>query len=84
MTPDQEDHLLQTVTKIGTKMDMLISDDGARGLVPEQKENHVILASVVNEHGKQLSYWKGAIAVAGFLILALGGVIAEHILGGKQ
>lgn len=83
MTPDQEDHLIQTITKVGTKMDLLISDDGARGLVPEQKVNHAILENVVVEHGKQLAYWKGGLALAALLFLTLGGVLVVHILGGK-
>ncbi len=83
MTPDQENHIIQTITKVGTKMDLLISDDGSRGLVPEQKVSHVLLEIEVVKQGKQISYWKGAIAVVAALFLALGGAFAAHILGGK-
>jgi len=83
MTPEQEDHLITTITKVGTKIDMLISDDGSHGMVPEQKINHAILENVVVEQGKQISYWKGAIAVVAFLLLTLGGAVLAHVLGGK-
>lgn len=76
MTPDEEAHVLRTVTRIGTKMDALISDDHATGVVPELKLK-------VDRHDSQISYWKGAIAVVAVLMLALGGVIFAHVMGGK-
>jgi hypothetical protein len=77
MTPDQENELIQNVSKIGTKMDMLISDDGSSGRVPE-------MARTITRHDRQISYWKGAIAVVAFLLLMLGGEVVAHILkGGK-
>lgn len=87
MTPDQETHLLTTITKVGTKMDLLISDDGSRGLVPEQKVNHAILEAAVSEQGKQMAYWKGyaraTIAIIAALFLVFGGVFAAHLWGGR-
>ena len=72
MTPEQHDILVT----IRTKMDALISDDHATGLVPEIKGK-------VMDHDLKFSYYKGAIAVVGFLILVFGGVLFAHVLGGK-
>ena len=83
MTPEQEAELLRTVTRTGVKMDMLVSDDGSRGQVPELRAGHEELRSTVGEQGKQIAYWKGAIAVVGVLLLALGGAVLAHVLGGK-
>jgi hypothetical protein len=83
MTPDQEEQLIHTVTKVGTKMDLLISDDGSSGMVPEVKRAHIKLDGVVVRHGEQLAYYKGAIALAAVLFIVFGGVLLAHILGGK-
>jgi hypothetical protein len=84
MTPEQESQLLETVTATNVKMNLLISDDGSHGLVPEQKLAHAILESAVVEQGKQISYWKGGIAVVSFIILVFGVVLLTHILGGVK
>ena len=83
MTPDQEVELLSTVGRTGTKMDMLISNDGSRGQVPELKRDHQKLVLVVSNHSEQLSYWKGGLAVIGLLVIVFGGGLLAHILGGK-
>jgi hypothetical protein len=46
------------------------------GKVPE-------LEVSVESHSSQIAYWKGAIAIVGLLLVALGGVLLTHILGGK-
>jgi hypothetical protein len=83
MTPEQEVILLQTVTKVGTKMDMLVSDDGSHGQVPELKAGHDKLATAQNEQAQQISYWKGAIAVVAFFLLVFGATFVLHLVGGK-
>jgi len=75
MTPEQETQLLTTVTETHTRVKMLVSEDGAHGMVPAVTKR-------VDAHDRQISYWKGAIAVVAFLVLALGGVLAAHLMGG--
>lgn len=43
-----------------------------------------ILAEKVDEHSQQLSYYKGALALVGLLLLAFGTALAAHLLGGHQ
>jgi hypothetical protein len=83
VTPEEERVLIERSLKTGTKMDMLIGDDGSTGMVPEMKERHETLSLTVSKQAEQISYWKGAIAVIALLVLALGGVLISHILGGK-
>ena len=87
MTPDQEARLLETVTATNVKMDLLISDDASRGIVPELKVRQTVLEKAVDDNIKDWVFWKGYIkgglAVIAALFLALGGVLAAHLLGGK-
>ena len=72
MTPEQHDILVE----IRTKMNALISDDHATGLVPDIRQR-------VDDHDKQISFWRGGIAVVALLILALAGFLAEHVFSGR-
>jgi hypothetical protein len=87
MTPDQEAQLLETVTAVNVKMNLLISDDAARGIVPDLKVRQAVLEKAVDDNIKDWVFWKGYIkgglAVIAALFLALGGVLAAHLLGGK-
>jgi hypothetical protein len=76
MTPDQEAHLLNVVTKTGTKMDALISDDHQDGLVPEAQRS-------IQKHSDQINFWRGSIAVIAFMLLVFGAILATHLMGGK-
>lgn len=77
LTPEQSSELMATVTRIDTKMELLISNGGSKGMVPE-------LRAKVDEHDSQIAYWKGAVAVVGFLLLVFGGVFVAHVLGGTK
>jgi hypothetical protein len=76
MTPEQEAHLLNVVTKTGVKMDALISDDHQDGLVPAAQRD-------IQKHSDQINFWRGAIAIVGFVLIVFGGILVTHILGGK-
>jgi hypothetical protein len=76
MTPDQEEELLSTVKKVGWKMDTLVSDDLTKGSVP-------VLQSIVGKHSDQINFWRGAIAIVGFLLVVFGAILATHLVGGK-
>lgn len=76
MTPEQEEHLMTTVTKVGTKMDALISDDHSSGLVPE-------VQAKVQTHDQQINFWRGAIYVIAGILTAVVSALAAHIFGGK-
>lgn len=74
MTPEQENTLLTSVTEIHTKMDLLITNGGSKGMVPDlQKE--------VKKHEAQISFWRGAIAVIGTTLMLLATAFAGHIWG---
>jgi hypothetical protein len=49
-------------------------------------ERVAILPSLVikvDTHDKNFAYYKGAIAVIGFIIIVFGGVLCAHVLSGK-
>lgn len=48
-------------------------------MTPEQEAQ---LLETVAQHDKQISYWRGAIAVIAFVIIVFGAVFAEHLLKG--
>lgn len=92
MTPDQEAELLEKVTATNVKMNMLISEDGRGGIVPEMKVSHAILEKAVSDSREDWAFWKGwikgGLAVISVIVLALGGlfgIVLDHILkgGGK-
>ena len=76
MTPEQTQDLIDKVTTIHTKMDLLIANGGSKGMVPE-------LQRTVAKHGTQIAYWRGAIAVVGTILLLLATAFAGHVWGGK-
>jgi hypothetical protein len=75
MTPEQWQDLAVKISRIDTKMAILVSDDLSKGIVPEMK-------GILNKHEAQISFWRGAIALAGFFILAFGAILWSHIAGG--
>lgn len=56
----------------------LIGGPGRKGRVPQLEEEQA-------EHTRQIAFWKGAIALVGFLVLAFGALFLGHVLasGGK-
>lgn len=72
MTPEQSQELMETVTRIDTRMEMLIANGGSKGMVPD-------LQRTVAKHAGQISFWRGAIAVIGFILMFIGTAFAGHI-----
>jgi hypothetical protein len=77
MTPAQEDEMLEKLTAIHTKMEMLITNGGSKGMIPDLRND-------VDEHDKQINRWKGAVSIIGFVLLLLGGTEVWHILSAAQ
>lgn len=77
MTPEQENTLLTSVTEIHTKMEMLITNGGSKGMVPELQET-------VKKHAEQIIFWRGALAVIGFTLVLLSTFFAGHIWFGVK
>ena len=67
MTPDETAILREhgeALASINTNLELLRKD--LNGRIPK-------LEAASSEHDKQISYWKGAIAVVAFFLLLLGG-----------
>ncbi len=60
----------QKVTEIHTEMTQ------PQGRVPR-------LEIKVENHAKQINFWRGSIAVIAFCLIILATVLAGHVLGGK-
>jgi hypothetical protein len=72
--PDSEHDLL---IRIDAKVAEIHADmTQPHGRVPRLEEK-------VEEHGSQINFWRGGIAVCVLLILALGAAFLAHVMGGK-
>jgi hypothetical protein len=69
---DFREFVVENLTEVRTKMELLISNGGSKGLVPELRKD-------VDDHEKQINRWKGALGVLTFLLLLLGGTEIWHI-----
>lgn len=79
MTPEQEQALMATVTETHTRMKMLVNEDGSKGMVPEVKADIKKVDGRVDEHDKQINFWRGAIALLAFMIVVFGGILCVHL-----
>lgn len=87
MEPSDRDLLTKTHTIVERLESQLLGGDGREGEIPSIKREMREHADDDAEQFKSLvgtqNYWKGAIALAGVLILTFGGVLFAHILSGK-
>ena len=74
MTSDQASDILQSLSRLETKMELLITNGGSKGLIPEMRRD-------VDKHDRQINFWRGALAITGFLLLLFGGAFLTHIFG---
>lgn len=86
--PDKTDHdlLVEVHSTSEAMFKELLGGNGREGRIPKIEKT---LDGHADEDSKrfgkidnQLSYWKGAIALGGILLLALGGALLAHIWGG--
>jgi len=73
ITPGDVYEIKSTLTRLDTKMEMLITNGGSKGIIPE-------MTRAVGKHEKQINFWRGAIAVIGGLLMIFGGTLLAHIL----
>jgi hypothetical protein len=80
--PDR-DILIRVETTVVAMQHELLGGDGREGRVSKiergmelHDDNDSIRFSKID---RQLSYWKGAIALGGFLLIVFGAVLLEHI-----
>lgn len=82
------DLLIETNTTVKAMRAELFGGPGREGRIPKLENLHI-------EHGQmderrfqeitnQLSYWKGALALFGFVVIVFGGVLLTHILLEKR
>jgi hypothetical protein len=80
------DLLIEIATTTKDMSKELLGGNGRTGRIPQLEQSfdeHAAEDSKrFNKIDNQLSYWKGALALGGILLLALGGVLLAHIWGG--
>lgn len=65
------------LVEIHTKMELLITNGGSKGIIPELQRNSA-------KHDNQITFWRGALAIIGFSLLILATFFAGHVFGGAH
>lgn len=72
MAENEREILLRVDERTKTLHDELLGVDRRGGRIPQLEEAQ-------RKHADQISFWRGAIAIIGFLLLVFGGAFIAHV-----
>ena len=77
MLENERDILLRVDERTKYLHDELVGPDRASGRIPR-------LEGAQKKHAEQISFWRGAIAIIGFLLLIFGAMLAQHVVNASK